>query len=199
MNRILVVIIALLLISCASKVEELPILSYKINAEGKKETYSISYASFINQDNKVVSTKSIKDKIVLANFFFTSCPSICPLMRTELIDVAKAFLNEDSVLLISHSIDPKNDTIEVLKNYAETTEIPNSKWWFVNSSEANTKELASQFMTNFRPNEAGTDFYHSSYVALLDKNQRIRGFYNILIPEEVVRLKVDIQTLVKLK
>ena len=188
-------LILLCLLSCQSNVAELPFLSYKINAEGIREDYSITYSEFTNQNGDLVSTKTIKDKIVVANFFFTRCPSICPPMRTELINVAKEFFNDESVLLISHSIDPKNDTIEVLKNYSELTEIPSSKWLFLNSSHENTKELASQFLTSFKPNETGTDFYHSSYVALLDKNQMIRGFYNILILEEVERLKGDIKTL----
>ena len=72
---------------------------------------------------------------------------------------------------------------------------PNEKWQFLRSTVENTKLQAKQFMTNFKPNEDGTDFYHSSYVALIDRNQLIRGFYNILIPEEVIRLKKDIKIL----
>tara|TARA_R110002049_G_scaffold18244_2_gene69992 strand:+ start:1522 stop:2124 length:603 start_codon:yes stop_codon:yes gene_type:complete len=198
MMRFLLFIIILCFTNCQSKTEKLPILSYKINAEGKKETFTISYSGFTNQDDKNVSTETIKDKIVIANFFFTRCPSICPPMRMQLIDVAEEFLNEPSVLLISHSIDPKNDTTKVLKNYAKATEIPTSKWWFVRSNEENTKALATQFMTHFRPNEAGTDFYHSSYVALLDTDQKIRGFYNVLIPEEVERLINDVKLLIQM-
>jgi len=193
MKRFLVLIIVLFVFSCKPNAEELPVLSYKINAEGEKETYAITYSGFTNQDGEQVLTETIKDKIVIANFFFTRCPSICPPMRTQLIEIANEFLTDDAVLLISHSIDPKNDTIDILKNYSDATEIPSSKWLFVNSSEGNTKQQAAQFMTNFKPNETGTDFYHSSYVALVDKQQQIRGFYNILIPEEITRLKEDIQ------
>lgn len=185
----------LCLVSCQSKVEELPVLSYKMNSEGEKEIYAITYSGFTNQDGEQVSTETIQNKIVIANFFFTRCASICPPMRIELIDVAKAFLDDEAVIIMSHSIDPKNDTINVLKNYAETTEIPSYKWQFVRSSEENTKNLAKQMMTNFKPNEEGTDFYHSSYVALLDSDKKIRGFYNSLIPEEMKRLKEDIQRL----
>lgn len=195
MKRLRFLFIILLLVSCQSKVEELPILSYKINSEGEKEFYSITYSGFTNQDGESVSTASIQNKIVIANFFFTRCPSICPPMRTELITIAKEFLTDESILLISHSIDPKNDTVEVLKNYAEATEIPSHKWLFVTSTEENSKELASQFMNNFKPNKDGTDFYHSNYVALLDENQMIRGFYNSLIPDEIKRLKEDIKYL----
>ncbi len=186
-----------LLISCQSAKEHLPILSYTINSDGEKETYSITYSDFTDQDGKDVPTKKINNKIVVANFFFTSCPSICPPMRMQLIEVANTFIDENQVLLVSHSIDQKNDTVEVLKSYSEATDIPTSKWLFVTSSEENTKQQAKQFMTNFKPNEDGTDFYHSSYAALLDEQQMIRGFYNILIPEEVERLKEAIKTLLK--
>ena len=186
-----------LLISCQSAKEDLPILSYTINSDGEKETYSITYSDFTDQDGKDVPTKRLNNKIVVANFFFTSCPSICPPMRIQLIEVANTFIDENQVLLVSHSIDQKNDTVEVLKSYSEATDIPTSKWLFVTSSEENTKQQAKQFMTNFKPNEDGTDFYHSSYAALLDEQQMIRGFYNILIPEEVERLKEAIKTLLK--
>jgi protein SCO1/2 len=116
-------------------------------------------------------------------------------MRRELIGIAKSFKSRDDFMIISHTIDPENDSIEVLKTYSETTEIPSKKWQFVRSSELNTKKQANQYMTNFNPNEDGTDFYHSSYVVLVDKNQQIRGFYNILVVEEVKRLKKDVEIL----
>ena len=193
--RLQICLLILLCIGCQPNVEELPILSYKINAESEKEFYRVSYSGFTNQEGKQMTSQTIQNKIVVANFFFTRCPSICPPMRTVLIDISKTFIKNEAVVLISHSIDPKNDTTEVLKQYSEATEIPSSKWLFLRSDEENTKALASQFMTNFKPNEAGTDFYHSSYIAILDHNQNIRGFYNSLIPEEVTRLKKDIKTL----
>jgi protein SCO1/2 len=190
-------LIILLVLSCQSSKNDLPVLSYKINPEGNKDYYTISYLGFTDQNGMQVSTETIENKILIANFFFTSCPSICPPMRNELIKISNEFFNEKDVLLISHSIDPKNDTIEVLKNYSEATEVPSSKWLFVKSSEANTKKQAQQFMTNFKPNKYGTDFYHSSYVALVDKNQMIRGFYNSLVSEDIVRLKADIRMLLE--
>ena len=138
----------------------------------------------------------IKDQtIYISNFFFTRCPSICPPMRAELISIAEEFSEEDKVVLISHTIDPKHDSIPVLKAYSEATGISQSKWQFLRSSEKHTKRQAELYMTNFKPNEDGSDFYHSSFVALLDKQQQIRGFYNILIEDEVIRLKQDVHRL----
>lgn len=182
-------------IGCQSDQKELPVLSYRIDDNGQKVHYTISYKNFYNQLGESFTTETIENKVVIANFFFTQCPSICPPMRTELIDIANNFENNKDFLIVTHTIDPENDTTEVLKNYSEATEIPSNRWQFVRSSLENTKNHANMFMTNFLPNEDGTDFYHSSYVALVDKEQQIRGFYNILITEETARLKEDIKSL----
>jgi protein SCO1/2 len=167
-------------------------LSYTIDNSGNKSYYKIDYDGFTNQLGDSFSTKNIKGKICVANFFFTRCPSICPPMRTELISIAETFSEDDRVMLISHTIDPKHDSISVLKIYAEATGIPDSKWQFIRASEEKTKVQANAYMTNFRPNEEGSDFYHSSFVALIDEQQQIRGFYNTLLTEDIQRLKSDV-------
>lgn len=181
--------------SCKPSVNTLPILSYTINDNGEKDYYSITYSGFTNQLGAPFSTENLKENIGIANFFFTRCPSICPPMRSQLISIAEEF-SEENILLISHTIDPKYDSVSVLKSYAENTGIEADKWQFIRASEAKTKAQAKQYMTNFKPNNDGTDFYHSSYVALLDKQQQIRGFYNVLIENEVSRLKQDITILI---
>ena len=114
-------------------------------------------------------------------------------MRTELISIAEEFSENENFILISHTIDPKHDSISVLKAYAEATGIPDSKWQFLRATDEKTKLQAETYMTNFKPNEDGSDFYHSSFVTLVDQKQQIRGFYNILIKEEVERLKADLK------
>ena len=191
------VLISLVIYSCKPSEEKLPILSYTINNSGEREYYSISYKEgiFKNQLGQDFTTHNIEGKVVLVNFFFTRCPSICPPMRHALIDIAKDFSQYETLMLVSHTIDPKNDTVDVLKVYAEATDISHDKWQFIRASETETKAQAKQFMTNFKPNEDGTDFYHSSYVALVDKNQDIRGFYNVLVTSELKRLKRDLKRL----
>lgn len=193
--RLFIVITIFFVFGCQTSFKELPILSYKINSSGEKINYSITYEHFTNQLGRPFSTDDIKDKVFIANFFFTRCPSICPPMRTVLVNIAENFSDNTDFLIVSHTINPENDTVEVLKQYSEATGISNQEWQFVRSSEENTRHQANQFMTNFRPYEDGIDFYHSSYVALVDKHQLIRGFYNILVIEEVERLKKDIQSL----
>lgn len=185
----------LILFGCQSKTKELPILSYKMDADGYTTYYTVNYDNFTNQRNQSFTTQQIENKVLIANFFFTSCPSICPPMRNELIRIADNFKNQDDFLIVSHTIDPLNDTLEVLENYSETTGVSSERWQFLRSSIENTKKQAHVYMTNFQPNEDGTDFYHSSYVALIDKSQQIRGFYNLLVYDEVDRLIKDIEHL----
>lgn len=179
-------------VSCQSPKEKLPILSYTLNEQGEKEYYSIEYSGFINQLNE--SFTGTKDKVYIANFFFTRCPSICPPMRRQLIETAEA-IGSKNFMIISHTIDPDHDTPTVLKDYSDATGIPYKKWQFLTASEAITKAQAKLFMTNFKPNEEGTDFYHSSYAALVDEDNMVRGFYNLLIPKEVELMKADIKIL----
>ncbi|WP_283637423.1 SCO family protein [Aquaticitalea lipolytica] len=180
------------LVSCNSNDKNLPVLSYKIDGSGNKSYYTINYKEFTNQLDEDFK---VSDKVFIANFFFTRCPSICPPMRLQLIDIAETFKNENDFIIISHTIDPENDTAPILKEYQEATGIKSSKWQFLRSTVENTKLQAELYMTNFKPNQDGTDFYHSSYVALVDREQQIRGFYNILAATDVERLKKDINVL----
>ena len=189
-------LICFIMLSCNTKQDKLPILSYHINSQGEKELYSIEYiGDFMNQfGEEFVDVANQEKRVFIANFFFTRCPSICPPMRQQLIGISES-IDDENFLIISHSIDPTNDTPEVLKKYAEATGISSDRWQFLTASEDDTMAQAKQYMTNFKPNEDGTDFYHSSYVALVDKDKMIRGFYDLLKPKEVELLKEDIRLL----
>ncbi|WP_425077805.1 SCO family protein [Psychroserpens sp. S379A] len=195
MSKLLVCSFLLLFLSCNTSTKKLPILSYTIDDSGKRKDYKITYKGFTNQLGHSFSSEDLKGKTCIVNFFFTRCPSICPPMRTELIQIAEEFSEDKNLMFISHTIDPKHDSISVLKTYAEATGIPHHQWQFLRATEAHTKAQAKQYMTNFKPNEDGSDFYHSSFVALVDKEQQIRGFYNVLVKEDVTRLKIDIHNL----
>ena len=196
MSRFIKVFLFLLLIfSCKPEKKELPILSFKINSQGAKVYYTITYDGFTNQFNEPFTTNNLKGKVCIANFFFTRCPSICPPMRQELIKIHEAIDHID-LMMISHTIDMTNDTVDALHTYWQATKTPGETWQFLRANEAVTKTQANQFMTNFKPNEDGTDFYHSSFVALIDKQQQIRGFYNTSTPVEMKRLIEDIKLMV---
>ncbi|NRA91635.1 MAG: SCO family protein [Psychroserpens sp.] len=194
----IVPVLFLLLWSCESPKQDLPILSYKIDESGNTAYYQITYepGKFTDQSGNQFSTTDLQHKVILANFFFTKCPSICPPMRNVLIDLSEEFYEEPGLMILSHTIDPNHDTTEVLQAYSEATEIPTEKWKFLRAQTEDTKLLAKQYMTNFKPNVEGTDFYHSSYAALVDSSRQIRGIYNLLEDSELNRLKKDIEFLI---
>lgn len=185
----------LIIFSCKPEEKTLPILNFKINDDGIKEYYTITYDGFVNQFNNEFTTVDLKDKVSIANFFFTRCPSICPPMRQELIKISEAVKDHQDFMMISHTIDMTNDTVDVLQTYWQATGVPAERWQFLRGTEAVAKAQAKQYMTNFKPNEDGTDFYHSSFVALIDKQQQIRGFYNTSTPVDMDRLIEDIKLL----
>jgi len=188
-------LVCFLFIACKNNQDTLPHLSYSITDTGSKEYYSIDYpGSFTNQLNETFNNEILDDKVFIANFFFTRCPSICPPMRQQLIGIHET-IDDADFLIISHTIDPTNDTPDVLKTYSDAIGIPSNKWQFLTASEENTKAQANHYKTNFKPNEDGTDFYHSSYVALVDRDRMIRGFYDLLKPKEVTLLLKDIEIL----
>ncbi|MFD2917554.1 SCO family protein [Psychroserpens luteus] len=188
-------VVLVVLMSCKNKTPKLPVLSFNY-IDGKKELYKIDNFIFTNQDGETVTSSSTEGKVHTMNFFFTSCPSICPPMRIKQQDLAETFSEEKNFKQYSISIDFKNDTVDKLKKHAELHNINSTQWNLLRApSEEKLEDIASVLKTNFKPNEDGTDFYHSSYVALIDKEQYIRGFYNILLDEEVTLLKRDIESL----
>lgn len=117
-------------------------------------------------------------------------------MRNELIKIASAIGDRDDFTIVSHTIDPENDTEAVLKTYFEDAGITSKQWQLVRTTLDKTYDQAFMYMTAFKPNMDGSDFFlHSSYVTLVDKDQNIRGFYDILMADDIIRLKKDIQIL----
>ncbi|MEM1002630.1 MAG: SCO family protein [Bacteroidota bacterium] len=195
-SSILVLISLINISSCKKSSEKLPVLNYTITNEGAKDYYEIEYKGFTNQLNQPFTSQILAGKVTITNFFFTRCPSICQPMRQRLISLANE-IEDENFIIVSHTIDPGYDSLEVLKEYSESTGISSNKWQFLRASEDDTKKIAQQFMTNFSTNQEGTDFYHSSYATLLDQDQNIRGFYNLLIDAEIERLKTNINLLLE--
>ena len=140
---------------CCSPKKELPILSNYIDKSGTKKSYFIDDFQFTNQRNENFTAKDTKNKIHIANFFFTSCPSICPPMREKLIDIATTFQKEN-FLVLSFTIDLKNDSISVLNNYSNTTGVSKSKWIFLKGSSSELSKIANKFKTSFRNSNTNT-------------------------------------------
>jgi protein SCO1/2 len=154
-----------------------------------KSIHTIANFQFTNQFGQSITNKNVAGKIYVANFFFTSCASICPQMMSNLANVQKGFINDTSVVILSHSVTPAHDNPQVLLKYANTNHIDGKNWWLLTGDKEAIYQLARQ--SYFAENSNGFDkgvneFLHTENLVLIDKKGRIRGVYN-----GSLRLEVD--------
>jgi protein SCO1/2 len=187
-----------MLSSCTEKKSEpLPILGER-NVEGNDTVYhTIADFKFLDQDSAVVTGDTFKDKIYVADFFFTSCRTICPIMKTQMLRVYDSIENDADVLLLSHTIDPEYDTVGRLHDFAERLGVKSNKWHFVTGAKDSIYNIAqtSYFATAMQDTAEPDGFIHSGAFLLIDKKKRIRGKYDGTKEEDVNRLLGDIRKL----
>ena len=152
---------------------------------------------FIDQYGDSISNKNLDGKIYVADFFFTTCPSICPIMQRNMLDVYNEFKNSNDVKILSYTIDPKHDSVTVLKKYADKLGITGNTWWFLQGKKEDTYRLAEKnYLVAVKPDSTVAGGYiHQGYFVLIDKKSRIRGAYDGTKPDEVNHLIEDIKTL----
>lgn len=156
--------------------------------------------AFINQDSQVVTAADFKGKIRVADFFFTSCPTICPDMKKQMMRIYQRFEDNDRIALLSHSIDTRNDSVPVLKKYADKMNISSSKWHLVTGDKKNIYNAAEQHMVPAQRDEKAPGGYlHSGQFILIDGNHHIRGYYDGVKPKEVDQLMNDMERLLQEK
>ena len=154
--------------------------------------------SFTNQDGKQVSQQNLQDVVYVADFFFTTCPSICKDMAKQKIRLYKAFENNPQVKIVSHTVNPENDSVPVMKAYAKRCKITNTdKWYLLTGDKKALYSIARDgYHVNATKGDGGPDdFIHTENFALVDKNKRIRGYYNGTSEAEVNQLMYDIEQL----
>ena len=180
---------------------KLPIYGERYYDDELKDTvfHVIPDFSLTNQNNQEISNKNIKGKIVVADFFFTSCTTICPKMTSQLKRVAKQIEKFNDVIILSHTVDPETDNVSTLKNYADINGIDTKKWWFLTGDEDFIHEHGGQgYLLNvMRDSTAQGGFLHSEKFILLDKKSRIRGIYDGTDTKQVDQLISDITLLKK--
>jgi len=154
---------------------------------------------FTDQDNEKVNLNTVKNKIYVTEFFFTTCKSICPIMNTNLESVYAAFKDKKDFLILSHTVDPETDSVPVLKEYALLHGVKDKRWLFATGTKPKLYELARKgYLLNAEEGNGGEeDFIHTQNFALIDKEQHIRGFYDGTDSAEVVHLIQDIKLLYK--
>ncbi|TRX23641.1 SCO family protein [Flavobacterium franklandianum] len=159
--------------------------------------HTIADFSFTNQNGKTITQKDYEGKIYVADFFFTTCKSICPRMTTNLVDVQKAFFDNPKVKLLSFTVMPDVDNVSVLKEYAKTNGVMVSKWNLVTGDKKAIYTMARKSylaVKQGKPKEQ-YDMVHTENFVLVDSKKRVRGFYDGTKKEEIQRLIEDIKWL----
>ena len=163
----------------------------------KKKYHKIADFKLINQNGKTITQNDYKDKIYVADFFFTTCQTICPVMTSHMADIQKEILNDNDVMLLSHSVTPEIDTVAQLKKYAIEKGVNDAKWNLVTGDKKQIYELARKSYLAVKDNGDGGpfDMIHTENFMLIDKKKQIRGFYDGTNPEDISRLLDDIEIL----
>jgi protein SCO1/2 len=172
---------------------------------GKKKTKTISYVrpfAFKNQDGKIFTEKDVAGKVYVAEFFYTSCKSICPIMNNYMREVYNQFKDEKDFLILSHTSDPETDSVPRLKHYADSMGVSSSHWVFLTGRKDSLYNIARVSYLLDDPNNnvvnITDDFLHTQLWALVDKEGNVRKkIYDGLKPSEVKELISDIKKLLK--
>lgn len=168
-------------------------IAYKI------KYHTISDFSLINQNGDTITEEFYDDKIYVADFFFTTCQSICPIMTKNMKEVQDKLINDKEILLLSHSVTPEIDSVEQLKRYAILNQINDDKWNLVTGDKKQIYNLARKSYLAVEDDPLGNyDMIHTENFMLIDKKKQIRGFYDGTLESEIKRLLDDIEILKKL-
>ena len=164
-----------------------------------RKYHKIPAFSFVNQNGKIITDKTYAGKIYVADFFFTTCGSICPKMTNNMALVQQAYLTESRVMFLSHTVFPEIDSVAVLKRYAQEKGVNDRKWNLVTGDKKEIYSLARKAYLAVKlgkPSEL-YDMVHTENFVLVDAQKRVRGFYDGTNKEEIARLIADIQLLLQ--
>lgn len=191
---------ALMFVSCKQTEEKkllLPIIGEKHLSNTDTIYHTIGNFSLTNQYGETITQETVKNKIYVADFFFATCESICPQMSKNLIDVQKAFEKDDSILILSHSVNPLHDTVDVLNKYAIAYKAIKGKWHFLTGNKKTIYDLAlNDYLVNALEDDGSPEgFLHSELFLLIDTKGRIRGVYDGTDRIAVNKLIADINLL----
>ncbi|MWW25567.1 SCO family protein [Algibacter lectus] len=168
------------------------------NTEEEKTFHKIPDFSLTNQSGETVTQDTFEDKIYVTDFFFTTCPGICPKMTGNMAKIQEEFKNDPDVLLLSHSVMPSTDSVSVLRAYANKNDVIDNKWHLVTGSRDEIYTLGRDHY--FVESDLGEvksidDFLHTENFLLIDKNKHIRGIYNGLNRASMAQLITDVKAL----
>ena len=202
---LLCLVIIAIIYSILDRKNPLPIWSpAKVNAKLVDESiqhiekyHTIADFSLLNQNGDTITQEHYKNKIYVADFFFTTCQSICPVMTDHMYKIQRKTFKDDEVMLLSHSVTPVKDSVPVLKAYAKEKGVLDKKWNLVTGDKKHIYELARKSYLAVEEDGNGDvyDMIHTENFLLIDKKRRIRGYYDGTNPEDIDQLLEDIETL----
>lgn len=195
-----------LVLACDNSPKRLPIMGERDTVtkevDGKMVTDTVYNTipdfAFINQDGDTVTQKNVEGKIYITDFFFTSCPTICPVMKRQMIKVYDKIKDNPDVMILSHSIDPDHDTPAVLNKYAQDLGVQGTQWEFLTGPKEKIYDIGqgSYLVTAKEDDTAEGGYIHSGAFILVDKDRRVRGMYDGTTDEGTKKLMDDIDVLV---
>lgn len=184
------------LLACKKEPQQLPILGERDVLNGDTIYPTIADFAFIDQDSQVITNATFADKVYVSDFFFTSCPTICPKTTKQMLRIYERFKNDDHVLLMAHSIDVKRDTVGRLKSYAYNLGADSKKWHFVTGKKEEIYNIADDYFSIAKEDpSAPGGFDHSGRLILVDKNRHVRSFCDGTDPASVDQFMQDIELL----
>ena len=162
-----------------------------------KKYHKVADFSLVNQNGEIITQEEYKDKIYVADFFFTTCLTICPIMTKNMGEVQEAIKDDPNIMLLSHSVTPQIDTVAQLKRYALEKGVIDNKWNLVTGDKKQIYELARKsYLAVKNDGDGGPfDMIHTENFILVDKEKRIRGFYDGTNREDIDKLLADIKIL----
>ena len=162
-----------------------------------KKYHTISDFSLTNQNGRTITQDNYKGKIYIADFFFTTCPTICPIMTKNMAEIQDKIKDQEDVLLLSHSVTPEIDSVAQLKKYALEKGVDDAKWNLVTGDKKQIYDLArkSYLAVKTEGDGGAFDMIHTENFILVDKARQVRGFYDGTNPKEIERLMADLEIL----
>ena len=156
---------------------------------------------FLRQDGAMASQKDIRNRVYVAEYFFTTCKGICPKMNKNMKAIYEQFKTESNFLIVSHTVNPGTDSLQVLRHYADSLGADVSNWWFLTGSKEKLYKSARESYLLDDPKNSSKNideqFLHTQFFTLVDRQGRVRGVYDGIKKEEVDQLVTDIKILIK--
>lgn len=208
-NTLIIALISFLLFGCgrqaAKRLPLIPAGVKEVTINGKKQIdtvyKSISPFQFLNQDSIVIDNKTFDGKIYVADFFFTSCPTICPVMHRNMLKVFLKYKNNPQVMFLSHTIDYKHDIPSRLKMYKHNLGADGAQWQFVWGKRDSVYKMAEKdYLVSVNEDQSPQGGYvHQGYLVLVDKQRQVRMAYDGTVTEQVEQLMKDMDVLLQEK